>query len=117
MNGSGRPVTGMIPIAMPTLMNNWNAKTLTTPAATSMPNVSRDNAAIRNARHSSKANSAEQQDAADEAGLLADDGEDEVRLVLGHERERRLRALEQALAEQLPEPTAICACVTLYAVP
>ena len=41
---------GMIPITMPTLTNIWIANIDATPAATSVPNGSFDNVAIRMAR-------------------------------------------------------------------
>ena len=50
-NGSGRPVTGMIPSVMPMFSNVWNANQQITPDATSRPNRSSARAAIRQARH------------------------------------------------------------------
>ena len=35
--GSGTPVTGMMPMVMPTLTNTWNSRTATIPAAISVP--------------------------------------------------------------------------------
>ena len=51
-NGSGTPVTGMIPSVMPMFSNIWKVNQQTIPVATSRPNRSSARSAIRHARHS-----------------------------------------------------------------
>ena len=58
MNGSGIPVTGMIPMVMPMFSNIWKASIASTPTHTSVPKKSRDSRAVRQVRHITMANSA-----------------------------------------------------------
>ena len=50
MNGSGRPVIGMMPSVMPMFSNTWNANIASTPTVTSVPKKSDDNTAMRHKR-------------------------------------------------------------------
>ena len=99
-NGSGSPVTGMMPRVIPMFSKAWKANQATTPVATSRPNRS-DGAERRSA--GPPEHHPEQQEisrGADEAELLPRDREDEVGLLLGDEAALGLRAVEQALAGQ-----------------
>jgi hypothetical protein len=77
------------------------------------PKTSSAARAIARARQIDDAEQGDQQAGADQAELLARDGEDEVGVLLGHEAGAGLRAVEEPLAEQPPLPTAIRACSTL----
>ena len=90
-NGSGMPVTGAIPIVMPTLTKTWNRNANTIPPATIAPKASRATATIRSARQTIEQVEAEQERRADEAALLRERGEHEVGRVLGQVVEARLR--------------------------
>ena len=57
MKGSGMPVTGMIPMTIPTFTNTWNRSMEARPAPNSVPNGSRERQAHARMRHSSAANS------------------------------------------------------------
>ena len=89
--GSGIPVTGAIPIVIPTLTKTWKRKADHDPAG--------DDRAERVARDRDHAEAApddqqveaEQQRGAEEATLLRERGEDEVGVVLGEVVEPRLR--------------------------
>ena len=87
---------GMMPMVMPMLTKAWKASMVTTPAASSA-NGSRATAAMRSPRHQ-QAEQGEQAHGAGEAELLADDGEDEVGLLLGDVLEVGLGAAQVALA-------------------
>ena len=71
MNGSGMPVTGMMPMVMPTFSKIWNTSIASTPTQTSVPKKSRASRAVRQMRHTTMAKSASRTAAADEAELLA----------------------------------------------
>ena len=94
------PVTGMMPIVIPTFSKIWNISMASTPTHTSMPNSSRASCAVRQMRQTMMQNSASSVAGADEAELLAHRGEDEVGVLLGHVAEPGLAALEQSLAER-----------------
>ena len=49
-NGSGMPVTGAMPIVMPTLTNTWKRNASTIPPATIAPNASRATVITRSPR-------------------------------------------------------------------
>ena len=98
--GSGIPVTGAMPIVMPTLTKTWKRKANTIPPG--------DDGAVEVAGDRDHPQPApddeqveEQQDrAADEAALLGEGGEDEVGRVLGEVVEPRLaRPLDAAAGE------------------
>ena len=50
MNGSGRPVIGIMPSVMPMFSNTWNANIASTPTVTSVPKKSDDINAMRHNR-------------------------------------------------------------------
>jgi len=58
MKGSGMPVTGMRLIAMPMFTTSWKESIEKTPAATKVPNGSRDRNPIRSVATRSTTNSA-----------------------------------------------------------
>ena len=95
-NGSGIPVTGAMPIVMPTLTNTWKRKR--------EHHAARDDGAVQVAGHGHHPQAPpddeqveEQQDrCAEEAALLGERGEDEVRRVLGEVVEARLARLVDA---------------------
>ena len=70
MNGSGMPVTGMIPMVMPMFSKIWNANIARTPTHTRVPKKSRASRAVRQVRHITMAKSASSDGGADEAELL-----------------------------------------------
>ena len=99
MNGSGMPVIGMMPIVMPMFSNTWNANSATNADADQRAEeVGRVVSGCSPDAPHQQREQAEQQRAADEAELLADRGEDEVGVLLGHERQLRELALVEALA-------------------
>ena len=49
-NGSGIPVTGAIPIVIPTLTKTWKRKPITIPPATIAQNASRETVITRSPR-------------------------------------------------------------------
>ncbi len=112
-NGRGTPVTGMMPRHMPMFWKAWK------PNQQAMPgggHPAEDVVAVRGDRQRAPDHDAEQADqqaGADQAELLAGDGEDEVGVLLGHEPGAGLRAVEEALPKRPPLPTAIRACSTL----
>ena len=99
-NGSGTPVTGMMPRHIPMFWNAWKPNQQAMPAAATRPNTSSVRAAISSARQMTIAEQRDQHAGAEQAELLAGDREDEVGVLLGHEPRARLRAVEQPLAEQ-----------------
>ena len=48
--GSGMPVTGAMPIVIPTLTNTWKRNAITIPPATIAPNASRETVMTRRPR-------------------------------------------------------------------
>ena len=90
-NGSGIPVTGAIPIVMPTLTKIWKRNAITIPPATIAQNASRAIVIMRRPRQTIEQVEAEQQRRAEEAALLGERGEDEVGVVLGQVVQPRLR--------------------------
>ena len=52
MSGSGMPVTGMMPIVMPTLTSTWKASIEVMPVASRRPNVSPASRAVTTPRQS-----------------------------------------------------------------
>ena len=91
-NGSGSPVTGMIPSVIPMLTKVWNANQQTTPARDEPAERSGDRAADAQPAPQQQPEQHDERAGADEAELLAGHGEDEVGLLLGHERAVGLRA-------------------------
>ena len=77
-NGSGTPDTGSRPTTDPMLMTACPTIHAVMPPASSMPNRSGARSAVRTPRYASPANSPIDERAAEQAELLADDGEDEV---------------------------------------
>ena len=85
MNGSGMPVIGMIPIVIPMFSKIWNMNIASTPTHDERPEeVAGQLRGSPDAPRRCTANSASSVAAADEAELLADRGEDEVGVLLGH---------------------------------
>ena len=78
----------------------WKPNQQAMPAAATRPNTSVGTAEIASARQITTPSSAISTPGADQAELLAGDGEDEVGVLLGHEAGPGLRAVEQPLAEQ-----------------
>src|SRR5262245_14815946 len=97
MKGRGMPVIGMMPIVMPTFWNTWNTSMDSTPMHMSVPSRSLAIWAVRQMRMAMSAQ-AEHGGRPDEAHLLPQRGEDEVGVLLRHEAEPGLGALEQPLA-------------------
>ena len=90
-NGSGIPVTGAIPIVMPTLTKTWKRKRDHDPAGDDRAEgVARDRDHAQAAPDDEQVE-AEQERRAEEAALLGERGEDEVGVVLGEVVEPRLR--------------------------
>ena len=111
------PVIGMMPIVIPTFSNTWNTNIDRTPTQISVPSGSRASWAVRQIRQAMIDSRAEQRAGADEAELLPHRREDEVGVLLGHDVEPGLGALEQAVPVSPPEPMAILACSRLYSAP
>ncbi len=57
MNGSGMPVTGIMPIVMPTFTKAWKRKMVATPTARSTPKRSREMVAMWSIRQTRMKNS------------------------------------------------------------
>ncbi len=94
------PVTGAIPIVMPTLMNTWKRKANDDPAGDNRAvQVSRNRDHTQTAPHDEQVQQ-EQDRGADEPSLLRERGEDEVGGMLGKVVEAGLaRALDAATRE------------------
>ena len=78
----------------------WKPNQQAMPAAASRPKTSSVRAAIASARQIDDAEQRDQHAGAEQAELLARDGEDEVGVLLGHEAGPGLRAVEEPLAEE-----------------
>ena len=87
---------------MPTFTSTCTNQLASRPNATRLLNESFARSAILVTRRKSSEEEREREQHADEAELLADDGEDEVGVLRRQEREALLRALREALAEQPP---------------
>ena len=92
------PVIGAIPIVMPTLTKIWNSSANTSPPATIAENGSRAMRDDPQAAPDHQQVEHEQDRRAEEATLLGERGEDEVRVMLGQEVERGLRRVVDAAA-------------------
>ena len=99
-SGRGTPVTGMMPRHIPMFWKVWKANQQAMPAAATRPNMSSACMEMCSARHSTHREEQDQHAGADQAELLAGDGEDEVGVLLGHEARTGLRAVEETLPEQ-----------------
>ena len=77
------PVVGMTPVTAITLMNACMQIHDVMPPASRAPNRSGARSEARTPRHARNRNAAEHRDSSDQPELLADDGEDEVRVRLG----------------------------------
>ena len=99
-NGSGTPVTGMMPRHMPMFWKAWKPNQQAMPAAATRPNTSSVCARDRQRPPDHHAEQRDQHAGADQAELLARDGEDEVGVLLGHEARAGLGAVEEPLAEE-----------------
>ena len=99
-NGSGTPVTGMMPEAHPDVLERLEAE----PAGDAGGGDPAEHVVGAGGdQQRPPDHDAEQRDqhaGADQAELLAGDGEDEVGVLLGHEARAGLRAVEEPLAEQ-----------------
>ena len=82
-NGSGTPVTGSSPTTAPMLITAWPTSQAVIPAATRPAKRSVARQAIRMPTRARARNRPVSRQAADQPGLLADDGEDEVGLGVG----------------------------------
>ena len=98
------PVMGTIPMVMPTFWNSWNTIMANTPDAQQRPEVVAGQLRGTNDPHGEKGEQRQHGHRADEAQLLADDGEDEVGLLLGHQVVLGLVALAVALAGDSTQP-------------
>ena len=78
----------------------WKPNQQAMPAAQTRPKTSSARRAMTRARQMTRHSSAMRSAGAEQAELLAGDGEHEVGLLLGHEAGPGLRAVEQSLAEQ-----------------
>ena len=96
-NGSGIPVSGAIPSTAARLTAACPQTSVVTPAASRLPNGSRQRSATRKPAQAKTANAAITTCGADEPELLADDREDHVGVRLGQ---------EVHLLDPLPEPLA-----------
>ena len=105
-NGSGMPVTGAMPIVMPTLTKIWNRNAKAMPPATMAANASRAPRRLERAPDHEQIE-AEQDRGADEAALLGERGEDEVGGVLGQVVEMGLGSVRDAASAKPPEPIAV----------
>ena len=99
MNGSGMPVTGMIPIVMPDVLEHLEHEHRQHPDADRACRAGRGPAGpFARSASTITPNSTSTSAAADEAELLPDGREDEVGLLLGHVAAVGLRPVEEALA-------------------
>ena len=99
-NGSGIPVTGASPIVMPTLTKIWNSSTNAIAPATMAENASLADGDDLDRAPDHEQVEQQQDRRADEAALLGERGEHEVRRVLGQVVEVRLgRVLDAAAAQ------------------
>ena len=80
--------------------NAWKPNQQAMPAAATRPKRSSARSGDRQRPPDHHAEQRDQQRRADQAELLAGDGEDEVGVLLGHEAGLGLRAVEEALAEE-----------------
>ncbi len=101
MNGSGIPVIGISPTVIPMLMRIWNVHMLMTPATMREPIRSRRRRRYLKRHHQEREVEPEQDHHPDEPELLAENGEDEVRVALGQEVQVGLRARTETLAREL----------------
>ncbi len=83
---------------MPTFTITCTNQLASRPNATRLLNESLARSAIANDAQEEQEEQRQRERHADEPELLADDGEDEVGVLLGEEREPLLRALREALA-------------------
>ena len=90
----------MMPIVMPMFSNTWIVNIASTPIATQRPEEVRRQQRDAPEPPGEQRVEREQRRAADEAEVLADRGEDEVGVLLGHEAVPRLQALAQPGARQ-----------------
>ena len=90
------PVSGAMPSTAARLIAAWPQTSAVMPAASSFPNGSRQRSAMRKPANANAAKAPITSDRADQAELLADHGEDHVRVRLG-----QVRDLPDALAEPL----------------
>ena len=101
MNGSGSPVTGMIPIVIPMLTKTWKVNMAAMPRATRAPNRSRAVGGDHQQSPNDHQEGGDHEDPADESQLFADRGEDEVGALLGDILEVGLLTLEETFAGEL----------------
>ena len=101
-NGSGTPVMGSTPTTAPMLTNAWTRIHAVTPVATSIPKRSGARNATRTPSRPEGDEQSDDGERAEQAELLADDGEDEVGVGLGEEA-----PLGPALAESGAEQAAV----------
>ena len=110
MNGSGMPVIGMIPITMPTFTNSWNRSIAATPQAKIVPNGSFERQPRDEHAPQERDEQREDHERADEAELLGEDREHEVRVLDRQQALGVLGAVREADARtSRPSSTAICA--------
>ena len=102
MSGSVTPTTGKSPITIPMLMATCQKSMPVTPTARKWPKRSRALPAMSMRARDEHEVEREQEQAAEEAVLLRPHREDEVGVLLGEERQVRLRPLPPPLAEPLP---------------
>jgi hypothetical protein len=91
----------------PTLMTADQKTVHVSPSAIRHPKRSRARPAMITPRRQSAQIERDQRDGADETPLLRPHREDEVGVLLGQEVQVVLRALQKALSQSMPEPTAI----------